>query len=242
MRFSEFDNLQEGPHDPHIFKAVFMSGSPGAGKTTVARMLFASSGLRSLNVDDFWKLYKVKGREVDYEKFWKLYTKREKPLRDERLGLLIDGTGKNPNVIKKIKTELEELGYETIMIYVNVDLETTKQRAQARASDPNSPDHGRHIDDEFITTTWNRVQGAKADLERIFGNGFFEVDNSGSRPDIRSVERKIRRWLEAPPADPKARQWIDQQRGLVKQQPARQRNTTQSPRPVQQTDVQPQQR
>ena len=41
-----------------------------------------------------------------------------------RLGLVIDGTGKDYEKIKKQKIELEKLGYETAMIFVNTDLET----------------------------------------------------------------------------------------------------------------------
>ena len=37
--------VDEGVHDPHIFKAVFMAGSPGAGKSTIANKLFAGTGL-----------------------------------------------------------------------------------------------------------------------------------------------------------------------------------------------------
>jgi adenylylsulfate kinase-like enzyme len=32
--------VEEGVYDPHIFKAVFMAGSPGAGKSTIANKLF----------------------------------------------------------------------------------------------------------------------------------------------------------------------------------------------------------
>ena len=41
MRISEFDlpPLDEGVYDESIFKAVFMAGSPGSGKSTVAAML-----------------------------------------------------------------------------------------------------------------------------------------------------------------------------------------------------------
>ena len=33
--------LDEGPNDPHIFKAVFMAGGPGSGKSYVARKMLA---------------------------------------------------------------------------------------------------------------------------------------------------------------------------------------------------------
>ena len=36
MRINE---ILEGPHDPYQYKAIFFAGSPGAGKTYVARKL-----------------------------------------------------------------------------------------------------------------------------------------------------------------------------------------------------------
>jgi len=211
MRINEIvsQQLAEGPNDPHIFKAVFMAGSPGAGKTTIANMLFRGTGLKSLNVDQFWQFYQRTGRTGDYERFWELYKAKEGPLVDQKIGLIIDGTGKNPEVMKKLKHSLETQGYETIMVYVEVDLETTIARAKSRADDPNSPDHGRHIDKEFVTTTWNRVNQGRKDLERLFGNSFFAVDNS-KNPDVSAVERQIRNWLNKQPANPKAIEWLQQ--------------------------------
>lgn len=226
MKFSEIsdEKISEGPYDPHIFKAVFMAGSPGAGKTTVARMLFAGTGLKTLNVDQFWQFYQKKGRQGNYERFWELYKAREGPLVHEKLGLLIDGTGKNPQVIKTLKGSLTQQGYESIMVYVNVDIETTIKRANQRANDPQSPDHGRHIDREFIKTTWDRLNAGRKDLERIFGDSFFEVDNSGSSPNIAQTEKAVRRWLSAAPQNPVAQEWLRQNRDVpVSQRPSRPR-------------------
>ena len=35
-----FDQLQEGVYDPNIFKAFFLAGGPGSGKSFVAQKLF----------------------------------------------------------------------------------------------------------------------------------------------------------------------------------------------------------
>jgi adenylate kinase family enzyme len=212
MRFHEIQqDISEGPYDPHIFKAVFMAGSPGAGKTTISRKLFAGTGLKTLNVDEFWQFYQRTGRQGNYDRFWELYKAKEAPIVDQKLGLIIDGTGKNSEVIKTLKKSLESQGYDCIMIYVSVDLNTTIKRAQQRAEDPKSSDYGRHIDPEFITTTWNRVNQGRNDLERIFGNQFYEVDNS-DRPELASLEKTMRKWLSQPPKNSVAVQWLSQNR------------------------------
>ena len=47
-----FHELQEGLYDPNIFKAIFLAGGPGSGKSYVARKATGASGLKSVNSDD----------------------------------------------------------------------------------------------------------------------------------------------------------------------------------------------
>jgi len=215
MRISEVTQpTNEGVNDPNIFKAVFMAGAPGAGKSTVSRMLFGNTGLKQLNVDNFWALYNKTGRSGDYDKFWKHYQNQEKGLVAGRLGLIIDGTAKNPKVIEEIKTRLESHGYETMMVFVDVSLETSLKRAEARAADRNSPDFGRTIDPEFIKTTYKRIQDGADQLRSLFGNNFFTVSNEADSPNTARVERQIRRWINTPVRNEIAQAWIDNQKNM----------------------------
>lgn len=212
MRIFEFTNepIYEGPEDPHIFKAVFMAGAPGSGKSTVANALFTNTGLKHLNVDKFWTLYNKTGRDGDYEKYWDKYQVQKRTFLQGRLGLLIDGTAKNPQKMKEVKEALEEMGYETAMVAVNVTLETSLRRVVNRASTP-GPDEGRNIDPAFVEETWNRVQKGLGALQRIFGQRFYIVDNNvdGRKPNITYADKELRRWLSAPPKNPTARKWIE---------------------------------
>ena len=47
-----FQELQEGVYDPNIFKAIFLAGGPGSGKSYVVRKTTGGSGLRVVNSDD----------------------------------------------------------------------------------------------------------------------------------------------------------------------------------------------
>ena len=49
---------------------------------------------------------------------------------DGRLGIIIDGTGKDLNKIGRQKKLLDQLGYETMMIFANTSLEVAQQRKQ----------------------------------------------------------------------------------------------------------------
>ena len=53
MLVSELFNLiGEGIHDRHTYKAVFMAGSPGSGKTTVRKSLFGGTSLKVVDPDE----------------------------------------------------------------------------------------------------------------------------------------------------------------------------------------------
>ena len=43
VRFDQF--LNEGVYDPHIFKAFFLAGGPGSGKSFISKSLFTGLSL-----------------------------------------------------------------------------------------------------------------------------------------------------------------------------------------------------
>ena len=52
MKVNSFiQNLNEGLYDPGIFKAFFLAGGPGSGKSFVTASAFAGSGLKLVNSD-----------------------------------------------------------------------------------------------------------------------------------------------------------------------------------------------
>ena len=54
-----FQDLQEGVYDPNIFKAFFLAGGPGSGKSYVVARGAGGLGLRVVDSDEkFEKLLK----------------------------------------------------------------------------------------------------------------------------------------------------------------------------------------
>ena len=47
--------LAEGVYDPGIFKAFFLAGGPGSGKTFVTQSAFAGTGLKVVNSDKIFE-------------------------------------------------------------------------------------------------------------------------------------------------------------------------------------------
>ena len=51
-----FHELQEGVYDPNIFKAFFLAGGPGSGKSFVVRKTTGGTGLKIVNSDPAFEL------------------------------------------------------------------------------------------------------------------------------------------------------------------------------------------
>lgn len=201
MRISQ---IVEGPNDPNIFKAVIMTGSPGSGKSTVAKKLFGNTGLKMLDVDRFWHHFHDKGKEQDFDRNYELVNKQKQNYIDGRLGLIVDGTGRDVDSLIKSKNELESIGYDTILVFVNTDLDTALKRISSRAKET-----GRNVDKDYTVNAWNQIQKNLGRLQNEFNNMII-VDNSDGA-EYSGAEKKVRQWLTQNPRNPKAVQWIDAQ-------------------------------
>ena len=67
--FQEYFNLTEGMYDPAIFKAVFLAGGPGSGKSYVASQLFGIP--EKVNVSAYG--LKMVNQDTELENFMKQY-------------------------------------------------------------------------------------------------------------------------------------------------------------------------
>lgn len=212
--FGEF--LDEGVNDPSIFKAVFLAGGPGSGKSfIVGKTALTALGFKVINSDDIFEralakaglkatpedIYSAKGQEIRGEA--KALTAKKQDLAlAGRLGLVIDGTGKDYDKIEKQAEKLKKLGYEVAMIFVNTDLGTAKARNRARA---------RSLPDSEVETMWNGVQKNLGKFQNFFGSRMYIIDNSeGSNFEgaVTSVYRKISAWAKVLPTNPAAKEWV----------------------------------
>ena len=222
-------NLSEGPNDPHIFKAIFLAGGPGSGKGFVVDNMMGggSTGLKVVNSDDVYeklaslakpKPLDLKNPEVvaspqgqqTRDKAKDLTIKREGNYIDGRLGLIIDGTAKDVTKTKRQKERLESLGYDTIMVFVNTNLEIAQARNKMR---------DRQLPEDMIEKMWHAVQDNMMKFQQLFGNqNFYIVDNSGGledpdrRENFENIEKSIRAFLSSPPRKPEAKSWLSGQR------------------------------
>ena len=208
MRFLD---LQEGPNDPGIFKVIFFAGGPGSGKSYVANELgLISRGLKVLNSDDAFE-YLMRKRDLSFEmppeeqpqrdvarqRAKDITNKKQDIYLDGRLGLIIDGTAKDVNKMAKLKVELEAIGYQAMMVFVNTSLKTALQRNLLR---------DRKVPTDIVVQSHKQVQQNKNSLADVFAPNFVEVAND-ENPDFNTPLKQIDKFLKSP-ITPQARDWV----------------------------------
>ena len=223
----DFNDLQEGLQDPNIFKAFFLAGGPGSGKSFVVRKTTGGSGLRIVNSDDVFEKYikdaglsmkmpdvEFKPREVIRKRAKELTKKRHKNYVAGRIGLIIDGTGKDYDKIATQSTKLRQLGYETHMIFVNTSVDVALARNAERA---------RSVPEKIAVDAWKSVQGNMGKFSQHFRGNMIIVDNNDVSKDdgavFNSIFKQVKSLLGKPVRNSTAKAWMMQQmkeRGITK--------------------------
>jgi len=209
--------IAEGVYDPNIFKAFFLAGGPGSGKSWVSERTLSGMGLKVINSDNAF------GRALEKEKMsLNMATQDAKEIarRDEirakakkltgvqlrmalegRLGLILDSTARDVTRIEQEANTLKHLGYDVHMVFVNTSLEVALKRNQMRA---------RKVPDAIVISNHKQVQQNIGKLQRIFGsNNFIIVDNNKVAEDVNpTVHKAIRRMVTRKPTSYQAVSWI----------------------------------
>lgn len=224
-----FEVISEGVNDPAIFKAVFLVGGPGSGKSYIENKL-ALRALGFVSIDSDALLTLLMGKEGLSLKMppeeqqrrdvvrgqAKILTKSKRDLGIEgRLGLVVQGTGNDYNKIATLNEQLKALGYETFIVAVNTNLETAKTRNAQRE---------RSVPDDIVTSKWQQAQQNIGKFLNIFTNSAV-IDNNGegaeTEPQIQTVYKRLMNWVRQPPKNHVATQWIASQRAATQQEPAK---------------------
>ena len=219
-----YNDLQEGLNDPNIFKAFFLAGGPGSGKSYVVRKTTGGTGLQTVNSDDAFERYleaaglskkmpssEEKPRDVERARAKKVTKARQEGYLEGRLGLIIDGTGKDYDKIAAQSIKLKQLGYDTHMIFVNTSLDTALERNAKRE---------RSVPESLAIKSWKEVQGNIGKFSQHFRQNFVVVDNNDSDEDVMTpVFKQIKGLLRKKVTSPLAKEWVYNQmriRGITK--------------------------
>ena len=211
-----FMDIREGVYDPNIFKAFFVAGGPGSGKSFVVKRTTGGLGMKIVNSDPaFEKMLKDAGYSTDISdldptirdtirgKAKAVTKKRRDSFVDGRLGLIIDGTGKDYDKITRQATELKQLGYDTYMIFVNTSLDVALARNRKR---------DRVLADSMVIQLWNQVQQNLGKFSQYFRRNLVIVDNNEEQEDdgqiFNSVFKQIKPLAKSKPTSKIAQLWI----------------------------------
>ena len=148
-------------------------------------------------------------------KYAKLMTKaRREQYMNGRLGMIIDGTGHDYAKLSKEKAQLEKLGYDCFMVFVNTSLDVAQKRNQERA---------RSLPEDLLTKSWKDVQNNLGKFQGLFSGNFAVVDNSKflSEKQAQSkfgmiVKKYISKFIKRPVKNPKGKKWVKKQLLLKK--------------------------
>ena len=182
-----YEDLQEGLYDPNIFKAFFLAGGPGSGKSYVVKKSTGGTGMKIVNSDDVFEKYLKQAkldfkmqdaqsgeREVQRTRAKKVTDKRKANYIEGRLGLIIDGTGKDYGKITSQAAQLKQIGYDVHMIFVNTSLEVALA---------NNAQRKRVVPEKLVMNMWKQVQSNIGKFQSFFGaKNFIIVDND--MPDL----------------------------------------------------------
>jgi len=209
--------ISEGVYDPNIFKAFFLAGGPGSGKSWVSERTLSGMGLKVINSDNSFSraLEKEKmslnmattdakeiARRDDIRAKAKARTGVQLKLALEgRLGLILDSTARDMSRIESEANSMRYIGYDVHMIFVNTSLEVALKRNQMRA---------RKVPDAIVIQNHKQVQKNIGLYQRIFGiSNFVIIDNNKVAEDVNpSVHKAIRRMVNRKPTSYQAVSWI----------------------------------
>ena len=220
--------VQEGVFDPSIFKAIFLAGGPGSGKSYIAGKTTVGMGLKLVNSDDtLERLLKKHNVPLDFTTLSPDETAKKDMLRTRakeltfgqmkvkafkgkgaldhyihgRLGLVIDGTGKDFDDIHRQASYLKKMGYDTYMIFVNTSEQVAQQRNLERP---------RKLRPEKVKEFWLSVQQNIGKFQAYFRpSNFIVVDNNKAGEDVfKQVSKRIRKLVGKKVTNPIAQQWI----------------------------------
>jgi len=219
-----YTELLEGVYDPNIFKAFFMAGGPGSGKSYAVQLgigqaqkevKVTAQGLKVVNSDDVFEKY-LKDAQLNFKmdanqgkqrdalrQRAKVVTKKKYDNYVEgRLGMVIDGTGKDYSKITTQAASLKNIGYDIHMVFVNTSLDVALERNARRP---------RSVPEDIVKKSWNQVQQNIGAFQRFFGNkNFIIVDNNDVNDNVFDmVGKQVRRMLSKKVDNPMAQQWID---------------------------------
>jgi len=140
---------------------------------------------------------------------------RKKQYMNGRLGMIIDGTGDDFKEIRKQKKEVEKLGYDTYMVFINTSLDIALQRNEKR---------DRVLPTSIVKQSHREVVKNIGGFQGLFGgSNFLVVDNNKDLDEEKAqkrfnmlVKRGIGKFVKTPIKNRIGKGWVSKNKILKK--------------------------
>ena len=179
------------------FKAIFVTGGPGSGKDIIIREAIAESKCVELNFIQATDYLSDKQKLSECSRDF-----RRESIRN-RGPLIINGPADDIQRISYIKEELEELGYDTLMVFVNTTNETSKERNSLLS---------RMMVESVRQDKWLKSQENNRRFLDMFEN-FMTFDNIGNltalEEDIHEVYQSTKLFFDSNNINESANEWFE---------------------------------
>ena len=239
MKFSEFkETVMEGVYDPGIFKAFFLAGGAGSGKSYSAEKATGSAagkfewtadygkkfnpskvgpyGLKVVNSDEQLEYGLMQAQmHSDFTKYSDAETMEKERIRGDA----------------KKKTQKREAAWVSGRLGLIIDgtakhpnqLSPKIKALQTIGYDTymifvntsldialqQNAGRKRRLTDEIVRLTWDEVQKNKQELANLFPGGFIEIENNRAGEDVfRKAFVEIGKLMKKAPTSAIARAWI----------------------------------
>jgi hypothetical protein len=170
----------------------------------MANRLQRMTGLRRVDYDQFHELALKQGHLVDFDRVVKLRDTQLSGYIKNRLGLIIEESGRMHERLRTTKEMLNSIGYDTFMIFMNVSLDVAKERVAKRAQAT-----GRNVADDYLESVHNAAQKNLGHAQQLFSGNFVVVD-ADTTPDLNFLDKQVRKFLSTPPHNSAAKHWVTQ--------------------------------
>lgn len=179
------------------FKAIFVTGGPGSGKDIVIR-----KAINEFKIVEFNHI-----QAKDYLNDKQTLSEQSDDFRKEsirtRQSLIINSPADDYSKISSIKEELDELGYDSMMIFVATTNEVSKDRNSLLS---------KSMNESVRQEKWDKSQDNKFKLSELFDN-FIVFDNTNDihskKYDILEINRYTKQFLNITSVNETVTEWLN---------------------------------
>ena len=211
------DIINEGVYDPGIFKAIFLAGGPGSGKSFAGNELLGipKGGFSGINMSFAPSGVKLINSDPEFEYFLKkigIDPKNLANMTDEEFKKATEGEGSPREKAKKIKDARQKLytqGRLGLLIdgtgddyskikKKNIELKKLGYdtymlfiNTTLEVAQQRNADRDRKLPEKIVKKIWTDVQKNMGKFQGLFGTNFIIIDNSEKRTTQRDPKAGV---------------------------------------------------